>query len=368
MMKHSTPSVSVFSKDSYLIMPKQLIAIKDQVEAVGTPLKEWDISINYGIKTGFNEAFIISKEKKDELIAADPKSAEILKPILRGKDIKRYKAEFADLWLVAIFPTLNIHIDNYPAVKKYLETFLPKLKQTGEFFTNQGGQREKTRKKTSNQWFETQDQISYYRYFKKEKIIYPNMTSLLPFMFDNQGYLTNQKCFILTSNNYQISLRYLVALLNSKIFRFLYKNDFPELMGKTYELSKVFFEKISLPLVSETEANKYNILVKCIVFSHKNFTDKVHTFETILDALIFQLYFPTHMQEKQIDIAQFVENDLNQVLQNRDFEQLNDSEKEIIIKQLHSQWTHPDNEVRNRIKLFAVRSPDILKPILESQP
>ena len=78
--------------------------IKEKIEAIGTPLKDWDVSINYGIKTGYNEAFIIDGKKKDELIAEDPKSAEIIRPILRGRDIKRYSYEFADLYLIATFP------------------------------------------------------------------------------------------------------------------------------------------------------------------------------------------------------------------------------------------------------------------------
>ena len=76
--------------------------IKAKIEAIGTPLKEWDIQINYGIKTGFNDAFIINREKRAELIAQDPKSAEIIRPILRGRDIKRYGYEFADLYLLFI--------------------------------------------------------------------------------------------------------------------------------------------------------------------------------------------------------------------------------------------------------------------------
>ena len=88
--------------------------IMDKMEAIGTPLKEWDISINYGIKTGYNDAFIIDNETKEALIAADPNSIEILKPILRGRDIKRYQAQWAGLWLIAT-PSLRIDIENYPA-------------------------------------------------------------------------------------------------------------------------------------------------------------------------------------------------------------------------------------------------------------
>ena len=84
------------------------------------------------------------------------------------------------------------------------------------------------------------------------------------------------------------------------------------------------------------------------------------------DAYIFNLYFPDHMKERGIDILEFVERDIDEVMQGREFEKLNDAEKEQVIEALHGKWSHPDNEVRNRIKLFAVRSPEILKPILES--
>jgi hypothetical protein len=98
--------------------------IKAKIEAVGTPLKDWDISINYGIKTGFNDAFIISGEKRKKLIEQDPKSEEFIRPLLRGRDIKRYGYEFADLYLITTFPSLRIDIDMYPAVKQHLLSFL----------------------------------------------------------------------------------------------------------------------------------------------------------------------------------------------------------------------------------------------------
>ncbi|MDR2972665.1 MAG: hypothetical protein LBU83_12190 [Bacteroidales bacterium] len=117
-------------------------------------MKDWDIQINYGIKTGFNEAFIIDGEKRKELIEQDPKSEDIIRPLLRGRDIKRYGYEFADLYLITTFPSLKINIEKYPTVKQHLLSFgYNRLKQTGE----QGA-----RKKTNNQWFETQDTIAYW--------------------------------------------------------------------------------------------------------------------------------------------------------------------------------------------------------------
>ena len=100
MLAKAGEGSAFFNDDGFVIVPEKLGNIKKRIEAVGTPLKDWNISINYGIKTGFNEAFIIDGKKKEELIAKDPKNTEIIKPILRGRDIKRYQASFADLWLI----------------------------------------------------------------------------------------------------------------------------------------------------------------------------------------------------------------------------------------------------------------------------
>ena len=99
---------------------------------------------------------------------------------------------------------------------------------------------------------------------------------------------------------------------------------------------------------------------------YKN-NNKAIFFDSIIDGIIFQLYFSDHMTKKQIDILQFVKDDLEKIFKNQNFERLPDNGKEVIVGKLHTRWTHPDSEVRNRIKLFAVRSPEILKPILESR-
>ncbi|OQB45939.1 MAG: hypothetical protein BWY02_02391 [bacterium ADurb.Bin157] len=220
-------------------------------------MKDWDIQINYGIKTGCNEAFIISSEKKDELINTDPKSAEIIRPILRGRDIKRYGYEFADLYLIATFPSKHYNIDDYPAVRDYLLAFgKERLEQTGKTY-NVNGEMIKARKKTNNKWFETQDSISYWEDFSKQKIIYPNMTKYLPFVFDDKGFLTNQKCFILTGKK----IAFLTAFFNSSLFKFCYRDNFPELLGGTRELSKIFFDKISVLQINDKIEQEFYKLV-----------------------------------------------------------------------------------------------------------
>ena len=196
--------------------------IKTKIEAIGTPLKDWDIQINYGIKTGFNDAFIINGEKKAELIAQDPKSAEIIRPILRGRDIKRYGYEFADLYIITTFPSLKIDIESYPAVKQHLLSFgYDSLKQTGD---------KGARKKTNNKWFETQDSISYWEDFYRQKILYQELTQGSCFFLDKDAqFFVSNTGYLITGKN----LKYLILFLNSKVVEFVFKKFYSVSIGDT---------------------------------------------------------------------------------------------------------------------------------------
>ncbi|MDK7676306.1 type II restriction endonuclease, partial [Weeksella virosa] len=176
------------NSESWVILSEIEQRIKAKIEAVGTPLKDWDINIYRGILTGYNEAFIINGDKKREILAncktqeEKVKTDELIRPLLRGRDIKRYSYDFADKYLIATFPSKNYNIDEFPAIKQFLIGFYPKLKQTGENLTAQEikavlnhakthgipikeSSLKKSRKKTTNKWFETQDSISYWEDF-----------------------------------------------------------------------------------------------------------------------------------------------------------------------------------------------------------
>ena len=118
-------------------------SIKQKIEAVGTPLKDWDIQINYGIKTGCNEAFIVSTEKRNEILAncqtedERKRTEELIRPILRGRDIKRYGYNWANLWLINTHNGIRgklerIHIENYPAVKEHLDQYWDKISKRAD--------------------------------------------------------------------------------------------------------------------------------------------------------------------------------------------------------------------------------------------
>ena len=215
--------------DSWVILSPIEQSIKRKIEAVGIPLKDWDIQINYGIKTGCNEAFIISTKKKDEILAncqsdeERQRTEELIRPILRGRDIKRYGYEWAKLWLIATFPSRHYDIEQYPAVKEYLLSFsIERLEQTG-IIHEINGKKFKSRKKTNNKWFETQDSISYWDLFFQPHICWKAVGRNLTFSIVPSGtFLTAPASFISAGSRND----YILAYLCSKVGRYyIYQNS-----------------------------------------------------------------------------------------------------------------------------------------------
>ena len=288
------------TSDSWVILSPIEQSIKRKIEAVGTPLKDWDINIYRGVLTGCNEAFIIDTAKRDEILRncqSDEervKTAELIRPILRGRDIKRYGYEWAKLWLIATFPSRHYNIEEYPAIKQYLLSFgIERLEQTGKTHIV-NGKNVKARKKTNNKWFETQDSISYWDDFNKPKIIYPNMTKFMPFYYDEEKFYTNQKCFIITGKN----IAYLTAVFNSSLFKYCFRDSFPELQGGTRELSKIFFEKVPVTKITDVQ----NLLFKDAVSDIQNEYTKQKAQK--IDSMLFDLYKLTPEERKAIGFVE----------------------------------------------------------------
>lgn len=254
------------TKDSWTILSPIEQSIKKKIEKVGTPLKDWNINIYRGILTGYNKAFIIDGITKDKLINEDAKSAEIIRPILRGRDIKRYSYEFADLYLITTFPSLKIDIEEYPAVKAHLLSFgYDRLKQTGE---------KGARKKTNNKWFETQDSIAYWEDFNRQKIMYSEIVKEPQFYLDNAGeFFPEATTFILTGNH----LEYLCNMFNSKTIAYAFKTFYAGggLGESGYRYKKVFFEKLPIP---KFDNNKIQQQIKNAQITNN------------IESLIFKLY------------------------------------------------------------------------------
>lgn len=276
-------------KESWVVLSEIEQRIKAKIEAVGVPLKDWDINIYRGILTGYNEAFIIDGKKKDELIAEDPKSAEIIRPILRGRDIKKYGYDFADLWLINTHNGVKekdvkrIEIDNYPSIKKHLNQYYPQLEK---------------RVDKGNILYNLRN-CAYMEDFFIQKIMYPNMTKFLPFYLDDKGFVQNDKSFMITGEN----IAYLTAFLNSSLFKYCFIDNFPELQGGTRELRKIFLDKIPVLQVSQNINLEYEKLVLKLQ-ELKNKQLSTREIEIEIDKRIFELYSLTEEEKNTIGFVE----------------------------------------------------------------
>ena len=269
-------SVCEFSNsDSWVILSPIEQSIKRKIEAVGTPLKDWDINIYRGVLTGYNEAFIISTEKRDEILAncqtedERTRTAELIRPILRGRDIKRYGYNWANLWLINTHNGIRgklerVHIEDNPAIKAHLDQYWDKISKRADKGDTPYNLRN----------------CAYLEDFSKPKIMYPNMTKYIPFYFDEKNFLQNDKSFMITGKH----IAYLTAFLNSSIFKFCFLDKFPELQGGTRELRKIFFDKIPVLKVSDKENEIFKSLITDIQDDYKK--EKA----ILIDERLFELY------------------------------------------------------------------------------
>ena len=276
-------SISLDNGDTWTVLPAIEKGLKEKIEAVGIPLNRWDVKINRGILTGYDQAFIIGDETRQALIEEDPKSAEIIKPVLRGRDIKRFRMQWANLWLIATFPSLKLDIDDYPAIKKHLLSFgKDRLEQSGKRLTSGGN----SRKKTQHFWFETQDSIAYNKEFSKEKIAWGNLANKASFSHLPKGMFVNAPATILTPFNH-----YLLAVLNSKLLDWYFCLIGVERDGGYYEYKPMFIKRLPIPKIPTAKQLPFTELVDRILAAKaKDSSTDTSNWETEIDHLVYKLY------------------------------------------------------------------------------
>ena len=286
--------------DSWIILSAIEQSIKRKIEAVGTPLKDWDIRINYGIKTGFNEAFVITTDKRNEILAncqtedERTRTAELIRPILRGRDIKRYAYNWAGLYLIATFPSRHYDIEMYPAVKQYLLTFgIEKLEQTGKTYIV-NGEKIKARKKTNNKWFEIQDSISYWEDFSKPKIVWGEISDKSKFAFDFSGeYIPEATTFYLNGEY----IEYLLTALNSSVSEWLFSKT-----GTTTGVGTIRWKKYTIEQLIVAKPNYEQQKEHLAAFENlKSGKMSVSDFKDFSNKLMYKIYELTNEEIRAIE-------------------------------------------------------------------
>lgn len=284
LMKKAVPLADL-SAESWIISSGPEYAVRKRIENVGEPLKEWDVAINRGILTGRDEAFIITGMKRDALIKEDAKSAEIIKPLLRGRDIKRYKTEYADLWLINSHngygntPRINVKKD-YPAIWEHLKTVNKETDGAVEKRQDQGAH-----------WTNLRN-CAYIPNFEEEKICWGNLAVSAQFALVKAGMYIKEPSPLITPAS-----RYMLAVLNSTLGDYYIRSLGVTRSGGFLEYKLMFVENLPIPKIPSAAQRPYEILVDCILFAHeKGLASEASTLEWVINVMVYGLYFETEMK------------------------------------------------------------------------
>ena len=288
--KDSVKNLSVFvqqqgvecdftGSDSWVILSPIEQSIKRKIEAVGTPLKDWDIQINYGIKTGFNDAFIISTEKRNEILAncqtedEYTRTAELIRPILRGRDIKRYGYDWADLWIINTHNGIKgklprVNVNEYPAIKTHLDQYWDKISKRADKGDTPYNLRN----------------CAYMEDFSKPKIVWGNLNLTASYaMIQDNSFINAPSPMIVPAS------KFLLAVLNSKLADYYVRQLGVTRNGGYFEYKPMFVEKLPVPQNADAK----------IVTDIESYVDSKN--ETAIDNAVYILYGLTEEEKLYIN-------------------------------------------------------------------
>ncbi len=212
-------------------------ALLDKIRSKGVPLGEYvQGKIYYGMLTGLNEAFVIDEATRARLIAEDARSADLIKPFLAGRDIKRYEQPKSDKYL--IFTRHGVNIDDYPAIKEYLSQFKDRLTPKPKDWKDKEWN---GRKPGAYQWYEIQDTIDYYEEFEKPKIIVPAIVMTASYAYDRSGIYSNDKTSIIPTDDL-----YLLGILSSKVADIVIHSISSTKQGGYFEYKPMYVSQIPI--------------------------------------------------------------------------------------------------------------------------
>ena len=291
---------SALSNEAFTFALEHELPLLGKIKSAGTPLKEWDIAINRGILTGCNDTFIIPTQKREEILAnckdedERQRTSQLIKKILRGGDIKRYQYAWRGEWLINThngyttqqgerIPPINI--EDYPALKAYLDNFLPTITKRDDKGITPYNLRS----------------CAYVKDFEKEKIIWAEMTKEPRFIYDNFGFYTIQTCYTLISPY----SKYLLGVLNSKISLYFMQQISATLGSASFRWIRQYVENIPIPKIDSTNqstADKIITLVEEILEKKKqdSATDTTEL-ESQINKLVYTLY---NLTDEEIELIE----------------------------------------------------------------
>ncbi|EAH9648930.1 class I SAM-dependent DNA methyltransferase [Campylobacter coli] len=294
-------SQNSLSKESFTFSDENTSALKAKTERIGTPLKEWQgLNIYRGILTGYNEAFIITTEKRNEILAnckdeaEKERTAKLIRKMLRGRDIKRYSYEWAGLWVINThngYKNQNgekveaINIKHYPSLKKHFDEFYPQLEKRADKGLTPYNLRN----------------CAYIEEFEKEKIVWAEMTKEACFVYDNSNFFTNQTCYFFTHCDY----KYLLAILNSRLIVYYMQYISSHLGQGAFRWIRQYIEKLPIPKINSKNEKLADELINLVdeILKAKEQDKNANTqeLENKINSLVYKLY---NLTEEEIKIIE----------------------------------------------------------------
>jgi hypothetical protein len=347
-------SLDYFNEEVWAISSPELISIKFHLEKTAKKIIKWNVDINYGLKTGYNDAFIINEEKKVELEKKDNNNHTILKPILRGRDTRKYYCNFHNYYLITSHNgskkngTSRVNIVNdYPHIYEHLKSFEPKVSNRSDM---------------GDHWTNLRS-CAYLDEIEKEKIVFSEIVSEPQFYYDTKNYYPEASAFLITGEN----LKWLTAMLNSELITVLFRIFYAggELVGK-YRYKKAFLENLPIPEPNEDFKPVIDILVDYLGFYKGVYKDKskeqsVSTyFESVLDGLVYEIVFSKDIKSTGKEILKHL-GDLKPIT-----DEMSEEEKLAIIQSEFERLYDPNHPVRFAIEtLDSVEEVRIIKEALK---
>ena len=293
----SSFSIASLETETWVLSSDFDLALRNKIGKAFPPLKDYIQGEAYrGVLTGLTEAFIINEDVKNTILNEDKNAQSIIHPIIRGRDMKIWEPARVNSYLIGTFPSKNIDINNYPSVKKWLDKFCrQKLEQSGKTYIIDG-EEIKARKKTSNKWYETQDQIGYYNKFSYPKIMYQAFQVKPCFIYDEQGMYCNNSIWILPTTD-----KSLLGIFNSKLGWWLISKYCTQIQNG-YQLIWKYFSKIPIALNKEKNNALLEDLVNTILSAkEKDSKTDISELEQQIDLLVYHLYGLTYDEVLIVD-------------------------------------------------------------------
>lgn len=278
------------TKAAWQLEPAGKRQLLERIVSTGTPLRKYlSARVSRGITTGLNEAFVIDGKTRARLIAEDAGSSDVIKPFLRGNDVKRWKAQPEDLWL--IFSRRPFPIGQYPAIKKYLSAFKSQLMPKPDGWDNKRNGEWMGRKAGSYEWFEIQDNIAYWQEFERPKIVSTKVSIEPTFSLDEKAHYLGNTAYFIPAGEERL---YLLALLNSSVSAYYARGRFVGKQNGYYEVQPEALEAFPIPSATAQHKMVLGVAANCVLATSDP------RYEQLINGLVFELFFPDDLHHANI--------------------------------------------------------------------